>query len=277
MALKFWKIWNYKKVPLLTSYDTRNSVIADLTTTQKYNGIKCEITRTLTPFLQLTTIKTGASLVPQVFTTFSFPSSVFQFCFDTDRNYQFRSSMSHGPITTKLHSIVSARKEVYSQLESMYNSVFFNIGFKIISPTLYTSNLIYVFNYWRSLGRVCLGFEVVGVNGDIGLSASSRIEGDNSVFCLSLQRFNMVTASIYRRCFKKLDVGLEITRDSSNFHTAAGARLRNYKSDLKLTIDQSLRLGFEWDEKLTENITVNFNSTYDEDGFIYGIGVVYDS
>ncbi|KAI4291156.1 mitochondrial import receptor subunit TOM40 [Pancytospora philotis] len=276
MAWSLKNLFSADSKPLATSYDSYNREAAALTNHSRSTGIKYEISKMVLPYLQLSAIKTGHSPTVQYFTTLSFPRSVFQMCFDTDRSYQLRSSVACGPITARIHSIVSSKREVYAQLESLYSGRFYNMGLKLISPAIQASNLIYVFNCWRAFGRVFVGMEAVGMDGELGIALSSRYEKNDSVYCLSLQRFNLVVASFYRRVFGNVEVGAELQRSQSYFSTAAGLRLRTFRTELKCSVDQSLNFGCEWNEKLTEGLTVSFNGTCDEAGFNYGVGLFFE-
>lgn len=268
------RVFNSKNSLISTNYDSYNHEVVEITNHNKHDGLRIEITKTILPFLQFTAIKTGD--ISQYFTTLSQSNSAFQFCFDSNRSIQLRASALAGPVIGKWHTIVTSQRQVYSQFETAYNSVLYNIGFKVISPSFQAASLIYILNYCRAFGRLCLGFEAVGMNNELGLSFSSRMENNNSIYCLSLQRFNLLAISFYRRINKLLELGIEIKRSSSFLSTSAGLRIRNYKSDVKINLDNRFNIGFNWDEKLSESLSFNFNATQDVDGLEYGIGFIYD-
>lgn len=271
----------FSSKPVSTTYDSYNHETSAILAKSDFSGIKSEISKTIFPFLQISTISNfnkNKPVVQQYFSTFSFKNAIFQFCTDNNRGYQLKSSFIIGPLINKIHSIVSSKKEVYTQFESMYGSKFFNLGLRIISPTFEASNLIYIFNFWRCLGNACFGMEVVGMDKEIGISVSSRIEVKDSVCCISLQRLNLLTLSLYKRIFGNLELGAECKANTSSVISyGAGLRIRNGKTDFKLNIDQNLSARMIWDEKLTENFAINFSSIYDEEGFNYGVGFMYES
>lgn len=279
MAWSLRNLFKFKTRALSTTYDSHNHEVAAITAHSPSTGIRCELSKTVFPFLQITAIRShdGQEKPTQFFTTLSLSNSVFQFCFDSGRSYQLKSSLLAGPIVSKIHSIVSAKNEVYGQFESMYHSAFYNIGFKLISPTFQASNLIYIVNYWRALGRLCFGFEVVGMDNELGLSFSSRMEGDGTVCCVSLQRLNLLTLSLYKRIFRGLELGVEARKSPEYSAGAAGLRMRTLRTDIRCSVDQRRSVGFSWDEKLSESLTVSFSSTYGQEGLDYGVGIFYGS
>lgn len=273
--------------PLSTTFDTHSHEASAITTHSGAHGLRCELSKVLAPFLQITAIRTAAQPATQLFTTLSLPATrlfgsvplpgtVFQLCFDTGRSYQLRAAAGRGPLVARVHSIVSAQKAVYTQLEALYTGTLWSIGARLVSPTFAAADLVYVFSCWRALGAVCLGAEVVGVNNEVGISVASRVEAGESVCCLSLQRLNTLTASFYRRLRRGVEVGAEVSRSAAHVSAAGGLRLRTFRTELKCNIDQRMRVGFEWDEKLTESLSVNFNGTYDTDGLGYGLSMLYD-
>lgn len=273
-----WNWVNFKTKPLALTYESMGHESSAITANSAMKGIRYEISKTLSPFLQLTTVnfKDNSSKSSQYFSTLSFKNSVFQFCFDTNRSYQFKSSIITGPFINKFHSIVSSEKEVYSQFESIYNSLFYNIGIRLIRPTFHASNLVYIVNCCKALGKCCFGFEIVGMNNQIGIGLSARAEKGSSVCFANLQRFNLLTLSYYRRIYKNIELAFEVKKSSEFFSSAAGLRLKNYKSEIKANLDNKLRFGFTWDEKLTENLKIDFNLECDGDDFNYGVGMTLD-
>lgn len=261
-----------------TTFDTYNHEAASITSPGGLSGLRYEISKTVLPFLQVSTVgPSSRQEKSQYFATLSTNNSVFQFSSDSSRNYQFKSSFVTGPFVHKIHSIVSSRKEVFSQMESMYNSPFYSIGLKLVSPAFEASNLIYIVSCWRSLGRLCLGAEAVGMKNQLGVSFSTRLENEDSVYCLNVQRFNLITLNFYKRLLGIFEVGAEVKKSRDFFSTAAGLRVKSLKSEVKCTIDQKLRMTMGWNERLTESLSVSFGWEYGLEGFDYGVGINYES
>lgn len=269
----------FKGRKISTTFDSYNHESSSITSPDAFSGLRYEISKTILPFLQVTSIGSSSKREKshQYFATLSTGSSVFQFSSDSNRNYQLKSSFATGPFVHKIHSIVSSKKEMFGQMESMYNSPFYNIGLKLISPTFEASNMIYILNCWRSLGRLCLGAEVVGTKNHLGLSLSTRLESEDSVYCFSLQRFNLITLSFYKKLLGALEVGGEVRRSKGFFSTAAGLRIKNLKSEVKCTVDQRMNMSMSWNERLTESLSVSFGCEYDFEEFEYGVGISYES
>lgn len=266
---------NTAEHPIRTNYDSSSYDSSELVSHQKSSGLRVEITRNIWPFLQLTVSR--ADDMMQYFATLARSDSVFQLCFDSKADLQLKASGLIGPVVTKWHTIINRNKEVYSQIESIYNSRFFNMCFKVISPSFHASNLIYVLNYWRSFGCLYFGVEAVGMDNEIGVSFVSRVENKNGSCTFSLRRFNLAILSFYRRINKVLEAGVEVRRSAAHSSAALGIRARNYRSDVRLTVDHRRNVGFSWEERLSEHLTMNFNTSVDIDGLEYGIGFTFQS
>lgn len=268
------KIWGTKPTPLNSTYDTYNREARQIITPNLLTGMRVEISKTILPYLQISNIKTNSTA--QTFLTLSSRNTVFQFSFDSNRNYQFKSSLLTGPLVTKLHSIVSHKKDVFNHLETALATKFHNLTFKLISPTFTAANLIYIVSYFVSLRFISCGVEAIGQNNELGLSFSTRIENEKGVYCASIQKFNTLVLSFYRRIMGHLELGGEVSKSRSGVSYAAGMRVRNYRSDVKCSVDSNCNFYLDWNEALTENLRIEFSSSYDWKDFEYGIGLVFE-
>lgn len=269
------RLWKKGRRPLAVSYDSYNHEVQQIVTPNLHTDIRLEITKTIFPFFQISSIKTSETA--QTFLTLSSKNGVLQFSFDGAQNYQLKSSVLIGPLITKFRSIVSHKKEVFTQVETMLNSKFHSLVFKLVSPTFSASNLIYVVTYFVSTSFLNCGVEVVGQNNELGVSFTTRVEGKNSVYCANLQKFNTLVLSFYRRIFGFLELGAEVTKTPTNTTWSGGARIRNYRTDVKCCVDANYSVGFNWCESLTENLKVEFSSSYDWKDFEYGVALCYES
>lgn len=263
--------------PISTSFDTYNEETSNLFTST-FNGLKMELSKVVTPFLQLSTSRSldKNQKTHQSVATFSFPSSIFQVQLDSSKTFSLRSSFMTGPFISKFQSIYS-NSTLFSQFSSVYNSSFYNIGFKLIKPTLKASDFIYILNTWKAFGKFCFGMEVLSMQNQLGVSLSGRYENSpNSVACFNLQRFNTMTLSFYKKIFKSVELGLEYKKSKNETKTSMAARIQNYKTDVRYLLN-SKALSFIWIERLSENLSIEFNSEYDYDKFDYGIGINFVS
>jgi len=276
----FRTIFSACKQPLSTTYDTYNAEASAITSRSFHKGLRYEISKTILPFLQVSTIKnkTKKSVNEQYFSTVSVANSIFQFSFDSSRNYQFKSSAIIGPIIVKCQSIVSRQRELYNQLECIYHSRFFNIGLKFINPTIDASNAVYIVNFWNSVGAFCFGAEMVGVSNHLSFGIQSRLETPDSIYSIGVQRFNSVILSYYKKIARFLECGFEVTNSNGVYKGVIGMKIQSFRSELVANINHSMELNFVWHEKLTERITVSFNGLLSpNDPFEYGIGLNYES
>lgn len=269
----------FKSRRISTTFDSYNHEVSSITSPDIFCGLKYEISKAVLPFLQVASIGCSGKRERsrQYFATLSTGNSVFQFSSDSNRSYQLKSSFVTGPFVHRIHSIISSKKEIFNQAESMYSSPFCSIGLKLMSPTFEASNLVYIVNCWRSIGRLCLGAEVVGMKNQLGISLSTRLENDDSVYCFNLQRFNLITLSFYKKLLGALEIGAEVKKSKEFFSTAAGLRIRNLRSELKCAVDQRLNMSMSWNERLTENLSVSFGCECDFEEFDYGVGINYES
>lgn len=264
----------FKRKPIKTTYDTYNYETQQIVTPNFFTGLRAEISKSISSFCQLSTIKTQEST--QNFITLSTKETIFQFSFDSNRNYQVKSSLLTGPVVSKFHAIVSRKKDIYSQFETVLNSRFYNVCFKLISPTFEAANLIYIVNCFTTMGFITWGFEAVGLNKEIGLSFSTRMENENSVVCANLQRFNTLTVSFYHRLMDMLEIGGEVVRSKERVSYSGGVRIKNHRSEIKGSMSSNGNLYFDWSENLSENLKVEFSMNYDWDELIYGIGMSFE-
>ncbi|KAM0681045.1 hypothetical protein GINT2_000828 [Glugoides intestinalis] len=264
-----------KRNPIKTTYDSYNNEAITIITPNLFTGIRTEISKSILPFCQLSTIKTSNAM--QTFLTLNSKNTVFQFSFDNARNYQFKSSFLSGPIITKLHSIVSHKKETFNQLEAILNSKFYNLCFKLISPTFDASNLIYILSYCATLKFVTFGTEIVSANKELGMSFSTRIDAENSIYCANLERFNTLTLSFYQKLRNLIEIGAEFKKSRDNISYSIGSRVKNQRSEVKTSIDSNYNIYFGWIESLTENLRIEFSSLSNWDEFDYGIGITFES
>lgn len=264
----------FKRKPIKTTYDSYNYEAQQIITPNLFTGLRAEISKSVSSFCQLSTIKTQQST--QNFITLSTKDTIFQFSFDDNRNYQLKSSILLGPVVSKLHTIVSRKKEVYNQFEAVLNSKFYNVCFKLISPTFEMANLIYIVNCFASVGFMTWGFEAIGVDKEVGLSFSTRIDDGSNVLCANLQRFNTLTVSFYRRIKGILDIGGEIIKSQERLSYSGGIRIKNHRTEVKSSMSSNGNLYFDWSESLTESLKVEFSLNYDWDEVIYGIGMSFE-
>lgn len=265
-----------KKI-ISTNFDTHNHEVSEIVSPVLLRGIKCEINKIISPWLQVSAIKTSKSEsnALQIFTTAMLPHSFLQLSFDTDRNYQAKYAVGKGAFLSKIHSIVSSDGSVYTRLESMYSSALHTACVKLVKPIFEASNLVYILSFWRAFGSIHYGFEAVTMNRQVGITVATRVEGDNGVFSASLQRFNTLTLSIYRRFTESLSAGVEGSISKEQSKLAVGLKVSTCRSDVKLTVNNDMNLGFAWEERLSEMLTVSFNGIYGGGSYDYGISMLY--
>lgn len=270
-----WKL--FKRRPVKTTYDSYNYEIQQVVTPNLFTGLRAEISKSLSSFCQFSTIRSEDSY--QNYVTLSTRETIFQFSFDNARNYQMKSSILFGPIVSKFHTIISRKKDVYSQFETVLNSKFYNVCFKLISPTFEATNLIYIVNCFLSMGFMSGGIEAVSLNKEVALSFSARVENDNSVICANLNKFDTLTVSFYQRLMDILEIGCEVTKKTNNdnpLSCSGGIRIKNHRSEVKSSISSNGNLYFDWNENLAENLKIEFSMNYDWYELVYGVGIVFD-
>ncbi|KAL6121279.1 hypothetical protein NUSPORA_01833 [Nucleospora cyclopteri] len=152
------------------------------------------------------------------------------------------------------------------------------MSLKLIKPAYEASNLVYIFNYWKTLGKIAVGCEIVGLENFIGLGFSGRFANEKTVTCFNLQRFNLITFSFYRKITPVLDAGIEIKKnlEQKAISLSSGARIKNKNSEIKCTLDDKFNLGFSWEENISNCLTIGLSGEYNYDAFSYGISMIYE-
>lgn len=268
-----------KKQKKHISYDTYNNESTSLVSHTRLSGISLELSSVILPFFQVmasTTIpSTKTPPFYHYFMTFSFPKFLFQVSADQCHNLQYRHSFAIGPFINKWHTIIGAGNNFYTRIDSAICSALCNIGLKLISPSVGITDFIYIVNCARTFGNLGLGVEVVGVKKRLGINFISRLEACSSVFSFGMQQFSQCVFSVYRKINEMVEFGLEIEKkESLSFST--GVRLSNYKSDVKLTLNNKRELGVAWEERLSPRLSFNFTGTFDNEGFEHGISFIYN-
>lgn len=267
---------NNKNSSIKTSFDTYNFELNSMGIIN-CKGLNYYFSKVLTPFLQISTSGSYNKSKQKPNHTFSIsnPSSYFQFSFDNS-NLELRSSFVKGLFITKIHSIIPRNFQAFNQVETLYNSRLFNVAFKLVLPVL-TSDLIYVLNFSRLFGDFNIGTEIVGRKNELGISLNGRYEKKNNIVSMSLQRFNKMTLGFYRRLFNGIELGAELEKGQNLLNYKILTRVKNYKTDIRYFVSNNLRMGFNWNERLTENFGFEFGCCYDFDEFEYGLGINYES
>ncbi|ORD97615.1 hypothetical protein HERIO_525 [Hepatospora eriocheir] len=268
------------------NYDLYNNEFISISSPNLNLGNKLEITKTLTKNIQLTSIMTKFN--KQYFLTLfkdfhglSFiNSTVFQASHELNGVSQLKCSvqMFKNLLNVKYDTIVNKNKEVFSQLENFITTQNNAFCLKLIKHSFESSNLIYIFNYWKNFGFACAGAEVVGFNNNLSFNFCGRVSDDYNVIGVSVEKFNIFTTSFYRKLYKNIEMGVEYTenRDTKRKTGIIACRMKNMRSEFKFTVNNLLEYCFSWDEYLTSNLVVGLSGTYCNNTLNYGFHFTYD-
>ena len=280
----FWKknkakpnfLNNFYSSVLNRTYDTFDNDFKLTTTPSLSNGYKLEITKNIGKYLQ------GSSCISklskQYFLTYLQPTTLIQLGIEPQGAYQLKVMKKIKNLTTTYHSVISESKEIFTQFESIYTSQFYNMAFKLVKPVFEASNLIYIVNYWKSFGKLELGFEIVGLEKHLGIALSGRIESSKGILCANLQRFNLLKISFYRRITDYIDCGIEIQRNLKRETGAllGGIRYKSNKTEIKGCINNLYNMGLSWEEKISSKVKITASAEYNFIDFEYGLSLIYE-
>lgn len=258
-----------------STFDTYNSEAREVTALQGYGGVRTEVSKTLSPFLQISRIcmLDKNAYVSQMFGTLSLHNSLFQVGVDHENGLQLKATCLNGNILGKIHTIISSKKEVFSQLELEIRNRVNNLGLKLITPAVKGANMIYVMSLLQQFGSLGLGAEVIGADCNFGVSLCGRHEHRNGVFSIGLQQFTALNLNYYHKLNRFLDFGAELQVSKSYPPNAAiGCRLSTVRTEVRTSINSDMSLGLSLDEKITEGLMLNINTEVGKRGCSYGFG-----
>ncbi|ADM11648.1 translocase of outer mitochondrial membrane 40-like protein [Encephalitozoon intestinalis ATCC 50506] len=260
---------------ITSTFDTYNAEANEIVTPQTCSGVKTEVSKTLAPFLQVSRVDIldRNAHTSQMFGTLSLKNTLVQVSMDHENSVGFRAMNMSGNLITKIHTIITGRKEVFSQVELEMKNRINNFGLKLISPAVKSTGMVYVANTLHQFGSLSLGGEVIGADSELGVSVCGRYEHRNGVFSVGLQQFTALSLNYYHKLGKYLDVGTEVQIPKSCPPSAAvGCRLTTSKTQMKANVNSDMSLSFCLGEKLTEGLSFNVNAEVNKSGCTHGFG-----
>ena len=258
-----------------STFDTYNSEASGLAAPQTCSGVRTEVSKTLAPFLQVsrTDVFDAGTRASQVFGTLSLKNTLLQVSVDHESSMRLRAMHMAGSLVSRVHTIVTGRREVFSQVELEVRNRINNFGLKLISPAVKGAGMIYVANTLQQVGALSLGAEVIGADSELGVSVCGRYEHGSGVFSVGLQQFTALCLNYYHRFGKLLDVGAEVQVARSGVPSAAvGCRLTTQRTQVRASLSSAMSLGFGLDERLTEGLVLNANAEVGKSGCTHGFG-----
>jgi mitochondrial import receptor subunit TOM40 len=257
------------------SFDSYNSEASEISTLQVCGGIKTEVSKLLSPRLQVSRIDffDGKVHMSQVFGALSLKNSLVQFGMDNEGSMRLRAVHTSGGVIGKIHTIVSGSREVFSQAQVDIKSKASSIGLKLISPAIKGSRMICVANVLQQFGSLCVGVEVIKTNDEVGVSTCGRYEGNKGIFSVGLQQFTALSMSYYHRFSKMFDAGAEIHMPrGDSISGALGCRLVTSKAQVRASVNSNMALGIALEERVTDGLALNANLEIGRSGCTHGLG-----
>nr|AGE95713.1 hypothetical protein ECU06_0480 [Encephalitozoon cuniculi] len=264
---------------IASTFDTYNSEASEIITPQTCSGVKTEVTKTLAPFFQVSRVDIldGNAHVSQTFGTLSLGNSLVQISVDHENSLRLKAMNMSGNLATRVHTIITGRKEVFSQVELEMRSRVNNLGLKLISPAIKGTGMVYVANTLQQFGTLSLGAEIIGADSEFGISVCGRYEHSSGIFSVGLQQFTALTLNYYRRLGKFFDMGAEVQLPRTCPPSAAiGCRLSTPKAQAKASVSSNMSLSFCLAEKLTEGLSFNINAEVNKSGCTHGFGFLLE-
>ncbi|KAG5860039.1 putative porin protein [Encephalitozoon hellem] len=263
------------KREITSTFDTYNAEASEIITPQVCSGVRTEISKTISPFLQVSRVDIldRNMHVSQMFGTLSLGNSLVQISMDHENSVGVRAMNMSGNLATRVHTIITGRKEVFSQIEVEMKNRINSVGLKLISPAVKSTGMVYVANVLQQFGSLSLGAEIIGADSELGISVCGRYEHKGGIFSLGLQQFTALSLNYYHRIGKFFDIGAEVQAPRVSPPSAAiGCRLSTSKTQVKASVNSDMSLGFYLGEKLTEGLTFNVNAEVNRSGCNHGFG-----
>lgn len=271
------------------TYDTSDSEFKSVSTINIFNGYKMEINKKINRFTEVSCNLQKYS--KQYFVTFFNDSNLFQFSTDANKSYQIKIRNKFKNLVTTYHSVISERMEVFTQLDTIMYFMNHNMAIKLIKPVFEASNLIYIFNMYSTIfdnsnffiKSINCGMEIVGLDKHVGIGLSGRVNTEDTVTSVNVQRFNLIKGSFYKKVCSFInegfvDAGIEIqTNLKQKRHSVQGGiRYKSITSEIKACVNDLWNAGVSWEEKISDKVKVCASAEYNFVDFEYGMSVIYN-
>ncbi|OQS55190.1 hypothetical protein EHP00_1445 [Ecytonucleospora hepatopenaei] len=286
-------------------YDAHDYEFKNVTSINLLNGFKMEINKKINSFTEITC--NLQKYTKQYFISFFNDKNLLQLGIEPSGSYQIKLKNNFKNIVTTYHSVISERKEIFTQFDTMMYFTNYNMALKLIKPVFEASNLIYIFNMHSQIDfreesnglvnkskagnsfikSVNCGLELVGLEKHLGIGLSGRIEGENTVTCVNLQRFNLLKISFYRKLFEFnkglftsgscIDAGIETQTNIKNKTNSilGGIRYKSLSTEMKMCLNNLWNMGASWEEKISDKVKVCASAEYNFVDFDYGMSIIY--
>lgn len=268
----------FKNKKIETSFDKYNLETSSIMEMDTFNGIKTEISKTISNNMQLSAISVFNSekFIRNVFCTFCSTNSLFQFSFDQNMNLQLQGTHLYKRIATKFNTVYSEDKNIFSQINLEINNKLNNLCFKMIKPAIKGASFIYIFNYMQQLGNATIGTEIISSDAYCSVSFAGRYKKGNTVGSIGLQHLNTLSLDFYRKISDMFEVGLSsaISRDRT-YSYGIGCKVNTSRSEMKVNLDNNKTVRFSLVDRISEGLTVSMNLEVNKRDFTYGYGLNY--
>lgn len=271
------------------TYDTSDSEFKSVSTINIFNRYKMEINKKINRFTEVSCNLQKYS--KQYFVTFFNDSNLFQFSTDANKSYQIKIRNKFKNLVTTYHSVISERMEVFTQLDTIMYFMNHNMAIKLIKPVFEASNLIYIFNMYSTIfdnnnffiKSINCGMEIVGLDKHVGIGLSGRVNTEDTVTSVNIQRFNLIKGSFYKKVCSFIndgfvDAGIEVqTNLKQKRHSVQGGlRYKSFTTEIKACVNDLWNMGVSWEEKISDKVKICASAEYNFVDFEYGMSVIYN-
>ncbi|EQB61321.1 translocase of outer mitochondrial membrane 40-like protein [Vairimorpha apis BRL 01] len=267
------------KEEITFSYDSCNNEISKITDLYPFSGVSTEISKTLTPNIQIRHISiiNSNETSKQLIGNLSFYNMLWQINADQDKNLQIRGTHIYKNILSKFNYSQITNREKYIHFEFDIKNKYNNLCFKLFKRLSKELSSVGILNFMQKIGNLSIGTEVIKVENGIGLSFSSRFEILNSIFTVSLHQFNVLSADLYYKLNEMIDFGLKFsTSKDSEVCYGLGIRVYSNRGEVIGSLNSSRQLCLSFNDKLGEGIYINASCRLEKNNFIYGYGFTYE-
>ncbi|KAF7683354.1 Mitochondrial import receptor subunit tom40 [Astathelohania contejeani] len=266
------------KKTILTYDEINTELRATLIDSNIFSGGRSELTKTITPHLQISNLfmVSEDSNYYQMGLQFTSSHAVAHGNIDQDGNVQSRMSVGWGPLVGRLHGIWAATR--YGQAELDFRGGWLSAGIKFIAPS--HGNLL-VFNGLKRIGKfkymgdVHIGGEVVTYPEGYNIALSTRLDRDRDVIMGTLHQHGHLRFGYFRQLGKHFQTAAELSGGlESPFLVTLGLKLDTNKATVKTEISNDFTTKLLIEEKLADGFNMNINVELNNKGRSnIGIGI----
>lgn len=258
------------------SQESRSLFVAN----EHVSGGRADITKQVGNFQLSSSWSLGKQSLFQASTVYTTPNFTIQSVLDQDRSWQCRAFYGYRGFGGRLQALYSKRN-VFSQIEVGKSVKNTNFCAKVISPAIPRIRPVYVFNLLSRFGKYHLGFETVFSKAqslEVGLGLGFRRETESTATVLGLHQLTTLSFTHFKQFSPIFSGALDFNYSvlSKELHVGAAWHLKTKNASVKTQIDTSGKITSVIENKLSENLTLNFSTETDMYHDATSVGIFFN-